>query len=48
MAFLPTNRWGLECLANLEKIPPSGATIFVGVPKIAGSSGGPTRVLAVW
>lgn len=47
-AFLPTNRWGLECLANLENIPPSGALIFVGVPKIAGSSGGPTRVMAVW
>ena len=48
MAFLPTNRWGLECLANLDKIPPSGAYLFVGVPKIKGSSGGPTRVMAVW
>lgn len=48
MAFLPTNRWGLECLVNLETIPPSGAMLFVGVPKIAGGSGGPTRVMAVW
>lgn len=46
--LLPTNRWGLENLANLELIPPSGATLFVGAPKIAAGSGGPTRVMAVW
>jgi kynurenine formamidase len=46
--ILPTNRWGLENLANLESIPPSGATLFVGAPKIASGSGGPTRVMAVW
>ncbi|MFQ3661829.1 MAG: cyclase family protein [Chloroflexaceae bacterium] len=46
--ILPTNRWGLENLANLESIPPSGATLFVGAPKIAAGSGGPTRVMAVW
>jgi kynurenine formamidase len=48
MAFLPTNRWGLECLANLENIPPSGATVMIGVPKIKESSGGPARVMALW
>lgn len=46
--LLPTDRWGLENLANLEAIPPSGATLFVGAPKIAAGSGGPTRVMAVW
>lgn len=46
--LLPTNRWGLENLANLESIPPRGATLFVGAPKIASGSGGPTRVMAVW
>lgn len=46
--LLPTNRWGLENLANLEAIPPAGATLFVGAPKIAAGSGGPTRVMAVW
>lgn len=46
--LLSTNRWGLENLANLEGIPPSGATLFVGAPKIAGGSGGPSRVMAVW
>lgn len=48
MAFLPTNRWGIECLANLENIPPSGAMLVIGVPKIKHSSGGPARAMAMW
>lgn len=47
MAFLPTQRWGLECLANLGQLPPSGATLFIGAPKLAHGSGGPARVLAL-
>jgi kynurenine formamidase len=46
--WLSSKRWGLENLANLESIPPSGATLFVGAPKVAGGSGGPSRVMAVW
>jgi kynurenine formamidase len=46
--WLSASRWGLENLANLESIPPSGATLFVGAPKVAGGSGGPSRVMAVW
>jgi kynurenine formamidase len=46
--LLPANKWGIENLAQLAKIPPSGATLFVGVPKVKGASGGPTRVIAVW
>jgi kynurenine formamidase len=46
--LLATNRWGLENVANLESIPPSGATIFVGAPKVAAGSGGPSRVMAMW
>jgi kynurenine formamidase len=46
--WLGAGRWGLECVANLSKLPPAGATVFVGAPKVAGASGGPTRVLAVW
>ncbi len=46
--LLSANRWGLENVANLEAIPPSGATIFVGAPKVAAGSGGPSRVMAVW
>ncbi|HEU4324706.1 MAG TPA: cyclase family protein [Roseiflexaceae bacterium] len=47
-SFLPTNRWGLECLANLGSIPPSGATLIIGAPKFERGSGGHTRVIAVW
>jgi kynurenine formamidase len=41
-------KWGLECVANLSKLPPAGATVFLGAPKVIGASGGPTRVIAVW
>jgi kynurenine formamidase len=46
--WLGAGKWGLECVANLAKLPPAGATVFVGAPKVLGASGGPTRVLAVW
>ncbi len=46
--WLGAGRWGLECVANLAKLPPAGATVFVGTPKVIGASGWPTRVLAVW
>lgn len=45
---LGAGKWGLECVANLSKLPPAGATVFLGVPLVVGASGGPTRVLAVW
>jgi len=48
VTVLGANKWGLENVANLAKIPPSGATVFVGAPKLASGSGGPLRVLAVW
>jgi len=40
------NKYGLECLANLESLPPSGLTVTVLPLKIKGGSGGPTRVVA--
>lgn len=41
------NLYGLENLANLEKVPPKGA-ILVALPiKIKGGTGGPVRVLAI-
>lgn len=46
-AWLPTNRWGLECVANLDRLPPSGATLVVGAPKHRGGTGGPARLLAL-
>lgn len=46
-AWLPTNRWGLENVANLGELPESGATIIVGAPKVIDATGGPSRVLAL-
>ena len=46
-AWLPTGRFGIECVANLDKLPPAGATIVVGAPKHAGGTGGPARVFAM-
>jgi kynurenine formamidase len=44
-AWLPTNRWGLEAVARLAELPPTGATLVAGGPKIKGATGGPSRVL---
>lgn len=46
-AWLPTNRWGIENIANLGTLPASGATLIVGAPKHKGGTGGPARVLAI-
>lgn len=46
-SWLPSGRWGLENVANLTDVPPSGATLVVGAPKHFGGSGGPTRLLAL-
>lgn len=46
--WLGAGKWAVECVANLGKVPPSGATVFVGAPKVQNASGGPTRVLALW
>jgi kynurenine formamidase len=41
-----TNKWALECLAHLARLPASGARLLVGAPKIELASGGPARVVA--
>lgn len=46
-AWLPTNRWGIENLANLDKVPAAGATLVVGAPKFRGGTGGPSRIFAM-
>ncbi|MDQ7842625.1 MAG: cyclase family protein [Armatimonadota bacterium] len=48
VTILGANKYGLENVANLARIPPRGATVFVGGPRIQDGSGGPTRVIAVW
>jgi kynurenine formamidase len=45
--WLPQNRWGLECVANLDSLPLQGATIIVGTLKHQGGTGGPSRVFAL-
>lgn len=46
-SWLPANRWGMECVANLSQLPPTGAIMVAGGPKIAGATGGPSRVIAL-
>ena len=46
-AWLPTNRWGLEAVANLDRVPATGATLIVGAIKHAGGTGGPARLFAL-
>jgi kynurenine formamidase len=45
--WLPTNRWGLEAVANLDRLPAVGATLVAAVSKVQGATGGPTRVMAL-
>ena len=46
-SWLPAGRWGLECIAGLDAMPPGGATLVVGAPKHRGGTGGPARVIAL-
>jgi len=46
-AWLPSGRWGLENVANLDKVPASGATLVVGVAKVKDATGGPARLIAL-
>lgn len=45
--FLPDNRYGVENLANLDAVPASGTTAFIGAVPWQDGSGGPGRVLAL-
>ena len=45
--WLPAGKWGIEAVANLGAVPPAGAVAIVGGPKIAGASGGPSRLFAL-
>ncbi len=46
-AWLPSGRFGIEALANLDSVPASGATIVIGAPKLRGGTGGPARIFAM-
>ena len=41
------NRYGLQCLKNLDQLPPHGAVIVATPLKIRNGSGSPLRVLAL-
>ena len=45
--WLPAGRWGLENVANLDKVPPAGATLVVGLAKVKDATGGPARLIAL-
>lgn len=45
--WLPAGRWGIENVANLDKVPATGATIVVGLPKVKGASAAPSRIFAL-
>jgi kynurenine formamidase len=47
VAILGAGKYGIELMANLGRVPPAGATAFVGAMKHEGATGGPARVLAV-
>lgn len=47
VSWLPSGRYGIENLANLDRLPPTGAVVIVGAPALAGGSGGPSRILAL-
>jgi kynurenine formamidase len=40
-------RYGLQCLANLDRLPPTGALVLAAPLKIRDGSGSPLRVLAL-
>lgn len=42
----PAGLWHLENLINVDQLPPVGAVVAVGVPRIVGGTGFPTRVFA--
>jgi kynurenine formamidase len=45
--LLGAGKYGLTQLANLDRLPPTGALLIAAPLKIVGGSGSPTRVLAL-
>jgi kynurenine formamidase len=48
VTLLGADKYGVEALANLGRIPPRGATAYVGLVPWEEGSGGPCRVIANW
>lgn len=47
LLWLPSGRWGLENVANLDRVPAVGAMLVVGLAKVKGATGGPARLFAL-
>jgi kynurenine formamidase len=47
LAILGAGKYGVELMANLGRVPPSGATAFIGAMKHEGATGGPARIIAL-
>jgi kynurenine formamidase len=45
--WLGSGRWGLENVANLDKVPAAGATLVVGAAKVKDATGAPARLVAL-
>jgi kynurenine formamidase len=48
VTILGADRYGIENLANLDRVPKRGATVIVGLIPWEQGSGGPARVFARW
>jgi kynurenine formamidase len=44
---LPRGVWHVENVTGLDQVPPAGAWVVVGVPRVSGASGFPARVVAL-
>jgi kynurenine formamidase len=47
VTWLSAGRWGLENVANLDRVPARGATMIVGLAKVKDATGGPARLIAL-
>ena len=47
-AWLRSGRWALEFVTNLDKVPLSGALMFVGAAPIEDATGMPVRLMAMF
>jgi len=46
--LLGNGLFGIECIANMEEIPISGATLYIFPMKIGNGSGAPVRIVATF
>jgi kynurenine formamidase len=46
--LLAADKLALEAVANLDRVPASGAMLDIGAVKVRGATGGPVRLVARW